>query len=142
MHKNTKQVLRTQRKSQGFIKSFILENSLQELNSLWSKTHKKLPANIFNFTIEYLNNTLTTRKNLHLWSLSNISDCSLSIQPESLLHVVAGCKTYLNEGSFTWRHSAALKFLAQTNCSNTAIHKVCKTLCRSSWLSLSLHHYW
>ena len=28
--------------------------------------------------------------------------------------VTAGCKTYLNEGRFTWRHNSALTFLAQT----------------------------
>ena len=28
--------------------------------------------------------------------------------------VVAGCKRYLNDGRFTWRHNSALKFLAQT----------------------------
>ncbi|CAB4005396.1 Hypothetical predicted protein, partial [Paramuricea clavata] len=30
----------------------------------------------------------------------------------SLLHVVAGCKTYLNEGRFTWRHDSVLNFIA------------------------------
>ena len=94
--------------------SFILENSLQKLNSLWSKAHSKLPANIFSFSIKYLSNTLRTRKNLHLWNLSTNSDCSVCLQPESFLHVVAGCKTYLNDGRFTRRYNSALKFLAQT----------------------------
>ena len=125
MCKNTKQVLRsiraehtcrlqTQLKSQGFIISFILENSLQNFNSLWSKAHSKLPANIFNFSIEHLNSTLPISKSLHLWNLSTTSDCSFCLQPESLLHVVAGCKRYLNDGRFTWRHNSAIKFLAQT----------------------------
>ena len=73
-----------------------------------------LPANIFNFTIKYLNNTLATRKNLYLWGLSNTSDCSFCLQPESLLHIVAGCKAYLDQGHFTWRHNSALCFLAHT----------------------------
>ena len=104
----------TQLESQGFIIPFILEHSLQNLNSLWSKAHSKLPANIFTFSIKYLNNTLPTRKNLHLWNLSTTSDCSFCLQPESLLHVVAGCKMYLNDGRCTWRHNSAFKFLAQT----------------------------
>ena len=135
MYKNTKQALKsirddhtfrleTQLQSQGFIISFIFENSLQKLNSLLSKANSKVPANIFNFTIKYLSGTLPTRKNLHLWSLSTTSDCSFCLQPESLLHVVAGCKTYLNEGRFTWRQ---LSF--EVSCSNTAIHKISKTLC-------------
>jgi hypothetical protein len=28
--------------------------------------------------------------------------------------VIAGCKTYLNEGRFTWRHDSVLNFLAST----------------------------
>ena len=34
------------------------------------------------------------------------------MSPETLLHVVAGCKTYLDEGRFTWRHDSVLNFLA------------------------------
>ena len=100
--------------SQGFIITLILNNSLKAVNSLWSSAQSKLPKNIFNFTVRYLNNTLATRKNLTLWNLSKISDCSFCLQPESLLHVVAGCKTYLNQGRFTWRHDSALNFLASS----------------------------
>ena len=76
-----------------------------------------MPQNIFNFTIRYLNNTLATQKNL-----SKTSDCSFCFLPETLLHVVAGCKTNLEEGRYTWRHNSALNILAQSfkaipNCS-------------------------
>ena len=124
-YRNTKQVLKAVRQnhteklssnltSQGFIITFILNHSLQAVNSLWSSAQSKLPKNIFNFTVRYLNNTLATCKNLTLWNLSNTSDCSFCLQPESFLHVVAGCKTYLNEGRFTWRHDSALNFLASS----------------------------
>ncbi|CAB3995187.1 Hypothetical predicted protein, partial [Paramuricea clavata] len=36
----------------------------------------------------------------------------ISATLKSLLHVVAGCKTYLNEGRFTWRHDSVLNFIA------------------------------
>ena len=49
-----------------------------------------------------------------LWNLSKTSDYSFCVQLESLPHVVAGCKTYLNEGRFTWRHDSALNFLASS----------------------------
>ena len=125
IYKNTKQVLKSIRTehadrlqtglpSQGFIISFLLVHSLKNLHSLWSRAQSKLPAKIFTFTIKYLNNTLATRKNFYLWGLSNTSDCSFCLQPESLLHIVAGCKTYLNQGRSTWRHNTALRFLAQT----------------------------
>ena len=124
-YQNTKQVLKAVRQdhtdklqtkltSQGFIISFLLEYSLKTANSLWSSAQSKLPKNIFNFTVRYLNNTLATRKNLTLWNISQTSDCSFCFQPESLLHVVAGCKTYLTEGRYTWRHNSALNFLASS----------------------------
>ena len=48
--------------SQGFVISSILKYSLSHTSSMWSRVQQKLPKNIFNFTIKYLNNTLTTRK--------------------------------------------------------------------------------
>ena len=123
VYRNTKQALKSIRSehtsrlqsqlpSQGFIISFLLEHSLQKLNSLWSNTQSTLPANIF--STKYLNNTLATRKNLHLWSLSITSDCSFCLQPESLLHVIAGCKAYLNQGRYNWWHNSASSFIAHT----------------------------
>ena len=120
--RNTKQVLKAVRQnhtdklrsdltSQGCLIAFLLNHSLKTVNSLWSSAQSKLPKNIFNFTVRYLNNTLATRKSLKLWNLSQTSDCSF---PESLLRVVASCRSYLREGRFTWRHDSALNFLAST----------------------------
>ena len=125
IYKNTKQILTsirtehtdripTELPSQGFIISFLLAHSLTNLNSLWSRARRMLPANIFKFIIKYLNNTLATKKDFYLWGLSNIFDYSFCLQPESLLHTVAGCKTFIDQGRFTWRHNSALRFLAQT----------------------------
>jgi len=99
---------------QGSFFSSIVKLSLPKLNSIWSTVQSKLPKNIFNFTIRYINNTLPTRKNLAKWGLSPSSDCSLCLQPESLLHVVAGCNSYLEQGRFTWRHDSVLLHLAKT----------------------------
>jgi hypothetical protein len=100
--------------SQGSFFSNIIQNSLPKLNNFWSSAQSKLPKNIYNFTIRYINNTLPTRKNLAKWGLSPTSDCSFCLMPESLLHVVAGCKTYLDQGRFTWRHDSVLHFLAES----------------------------
>ena len=114
MRQNHTDKLRSNLTSQGFLITFLLNHSLKTVNSLWSSAQSKLPKNIFNFTVRYLNNTLATRKNLKLWNLSQTSDCSFCFQPESLLHVVAGCRSYVSEGRFTWRHDSALNFLAST----------------------------
>ena len=125
IYKDTKDVFKAVRKeneerlqnhliSQGSFFSSIMNNSTSTFNSLWSSVQSKLPKNIFNFTIRYVNNTLPTRKNLSKWELSSTSDCSFCSSPETLLHVIAGCKTYLDEGRFTWRHDSVLNFLAST----------------------------
>ena len=125
IYNDTKDVLKAVRKKneerlqnqliwQGSFFSSILNNSTFTFNSLWSSVQSKLPKNTFNFTIRYINNTLPTRKNLSKWGLSSTSDCSFCSSPETLLHIVAGCETYLNEGRFTWRHDSVLNFLAST----------------------------
>ena len=100
--------------SQGAILSFLIDNSLKMTNSIWSDVQNNIPRNIFNFTVRYLNNSLATRRNLARWNLKQTFDCSFSFHPESLLHDVEGCKTYLDEGRFTWRHNSALKFIANS----------------------------
>ena len=106
--------LQSQLPSQGFIITFLLNHSLTQLNSLWPCAQSNLPKNIFNFTVRYLNNTLANRTNLHKWKLSSSPDCSFCLKPESLLHIVGGCKSYLEDDRYTWRHNSALHFIAST----------------------------
>ena len=51
---------------------------------------------------------------LSKWNITQSSDCSFCHMPETLLHIVAGCKTYLEEGRYTWHHNSTLDFLAQS----------------------------
>ena len=124
IYKNTKEVLKAVRSehemklqndliSQGWFFSIISQQSILNLTSAWSSVQRKLPKNIFNFSIKYINNTLPTRSNLHKWGLSPTSDCSFCSQSESLLHVIAGCQNYLTQGRFTWRHDSILHFIAK-----------------------------
>ena len=84
--------------------------SLSSVNSIWSEAQSHLPKNIYNFTIRYINNSLPTRKNTARWGLSQ--SCSFCLNPESLLHVVAGCQQYLDR--FTLRHDIILNFIAKS----------------------------
>ena len=102
--------LENQLKCQGSFFSSITKFSLPQVNCIWSFCQSKLPRNIFNFSIRYINNSLPTRKNLQKWGLSTSSECSFCLNPESLLHVVAGCSFYLER--FTWRHDSILNFIA------------------------------
>ncbi|CAB4011028.1 Hypothetical predicted protein [Paramuricea clavata] len=104
--------LQNQLTCQGSFFSSVTKFSLSHLSKVWSTAQSKLPKNIYNFTIRYINNSLPTRKNLSRWGLSSSSECSFCLGPESLLHVVAGCQCYLDR--FTWRHNSILNFLANT----------------------------
>ena len=73
-----------------------------------------MTKNIFNFTIKYLSNTLATRKNLCKWSLSSTSALSFCFQSETLQHIVSSCKSYLEDGRYTWRHNSILLHLANS----------------------------
>ena len=90
------------------------EHSLTTLNSLWSSAQSSLPKNIFNFSIKYINNILPTKTNRKRWGLSPSSDCSFCLTQESLLHIVSGCKVYLQQGRYTWRHDSILMLIATT----------------------------
>ena len=98
--------------SQGALLTFLMDHSLITLNGIWSGVQSNLPVNIYNFTIKYLSNILPTRKNLCLWKLRQSSDCQFCLLPETLLHVVEGCKVYLEQGLYSWRHNSVLSFLA------------------------------
>ena len=123
VYKSTKEVLKDFRSGQedkllnqltcqGSFFSSITKFSLSQLTKLWSVSQSNLPKNIFNFTVRYINNSLPTRQNLARWGISPTPDCSQCLTPETLLHVVAGCQSYLER--FTWRHDSILNFLATT----------------------------
>jgi len=94
--------------------SSILKLSNSKNRSLWSTVQQDMPKNIFNFIIKYLNNTLPTRKNLYKWSLSYSPSCSFCLHPETLQHFVSSCKSYLEDGRYTWRHNSVLLSIAHS----------------------------
>ena len=100
--------------SQGSFFSCVKDQSLLSLCSVWSTVQSKMPKNMFNFTIRYMNNSLRIRSNLSKWGISSTSEFSFCLDPEILLRIVAGCKTYLNQGRFAWRHESVLHFITQS----------------------------
>ena len=100
--------------SEGSFFSFIIYQSLLCLNSVRSSVQSKMPKNIFNFTVRYIHNTLPTQSNLTKLGISSSSDCSFCLTPKTFLHIVAGCKSYLDQGRFIWRHDSVLKFIAKS----------------------------
>lgn len=71
----------------SFFSHVTIKFSLSQFNTLWSAAQSKLPKNIFIFTIQYINNSLPTRKNLVKWNLASRPECCMS--PETQLHVIS-----------------------------------------------------
>ena len=61
-----------------------------------------------------MSNSLATRKNLSKWCITYSSACSFCLQSETLQHIVSSCKSYLEQGRYTWRHDSVLNFIANT----------------------------
>ena len=122
--KNTKEVVKKITKDkidhintlqlQGRVITFIWENCSTYLNKTWPLVQSKLPKNIYNFSVRYLNDTLPTNSNLNRWGKVDCANCSKCGERETLKHVVAGCRVYLDETRFDWRHDSVLHFLATT----------------------------
>ena len=74
----------------------------------------KCQENIFSFTIRYINNSLPARNDLSKRGISSTSERSFCLNAEILLSTVTGCKTYLDQGCFTWRQDSVLQFNAQS----------------------------
>ena len=92
----------------------LASTPLLSTTSLWSNVHKNMPKNIFNFTLKYLSNNLATIKNLSKWFITQSPACSFCLQSETLQHIVSSCKSYLEQGRYTWRHDSVLNFIENT----------------------------
>ena len=46
-----------------------------------------------------------------MWKKTSTSFCKFCLNSQTLQHVVSGCKVYLHEGRYNWRHDSILKNL-------------------------------
>ena len=99
---------------QGLIITSILKYASLSTASLWSNVQKNMLKICFNFTLKHLSNTLATRKNLSKWCITQSSACSFCLQSETLQHISSSCKSYLEQGRYTWRHDSVLNFIPNT----------------------------
>ena len=79
-----------------------------------SKSISKLPKNIYNFSISYVNNSLANTSNMHKWGKTTSSLCLHCNKNQTLGHVVAGCETSLREKRYKYRHDSILLNLGRT----------------------------
>ena len=81
---------------------------MESAAEIWSKSVSKLPKNIYNFSISYVNNSLANAPNMHKWGKTTSSLCLHCNKNQTLGHVVAGCETSLREKSYNYRHNSIL----------------------------------
>ena len=86
--------------SQGLIVKSLWNESFNENIKHWYTSFQNLPKNIYNFSTLCINK-YTSHAEEHDKKTS-----------QTLQHVVSGCKVYLHEGRYNWRHDSILKKLS------------------------------
>ena len=61
--------------------------------------------------VKNYNNTLKLQQSQHRPISKDEADCSFCLVQESLLHVISGCKAYLQQVCYTWRHDSIFLFI-------------------------------
>ena len=89
----------------------LWKTALPKARDFWFKVQHRLPRNIINFTIRYMNNPLACFSNLARWGMNVSASCSFCREVQTTKHIVAGCASCLNR--YTWRHNSVLLNLAK-----------------------------
>ncbi len=77
----------------------------------WKSYMFNLPKGLLSFATRAAIDVLPTGDNLKIWGKSDKVNCELCGNRSTLLHVLNGCTTALNQGRFTFRHNAIISFL-------------------------------
>ena len=83
----------------------------EESDLTWCSAIYSLPRRVLSFAINASIDTLPTFRNLKLWGKKMSSNGKLCGNTQTLLHVLAGCNTMLEQGRYTWRHNCVLNHL-------------------------------
>ena len=113
--KSTKEVITQYRKNkedrittvlttQSLVIKSIWEHKMKSAAEVWSKSVSKLPKNINNFSIRYVNNSLANASNMHKCSKTASPLCLHCNKNQTLGYVVAGYQTSLREKRYNYRH--------------------------------------
>ena len=81
---------------------------MESAAKIWSKSISKLPKNIYNFSICYVNNSLANGTNIHRRGKTASHIYLYCNKNQTLNHVDAGCKTSLREKRCNYRHDSIL----------------------------------
>ena len=99
--------------SSGLVLRSMWNFSLSTARKYWYTAFGNMPKNIYNFTLRYMNNTLSTMKNMKMWKKLYSSDCKFCQQTQTLGHIVGGCISSLRECRYNWRHDSKIVNMAK-----------------------------
>ena len=108
IRKNSENRLLSKLTTQSLVMKSIWDQGLSTYAKYWSSVCENMPRSIYNFAIRYLNNSLSNRSNTHKWGSVPSPNCLHCQTPQTLGHVVGGCKQALKDGKFNWRHDSVL----------------------------------
>jgi len=80
----------------------------------WKSYIYNIPKGTMKFLLNASINTLPTMNNLKQWGKTSSDKCQHCNQKETTFHVLNGCKIFLEEGRYTWRHDCLVNYLYQT----------------------------
>ena len=92
--------------TQSLVMKSIWEHEMKSAAGIWSKSISKLPKNIYNFSIRYVNNSLANATNMHKWGKAASPLCFHCNKNQTLGHVVTECETSLREKCYNYRHDS------------------------------------
>ena len=124
-YKNTREVIKNTRletksrienelTTQKLVFKSIWNHADNHFNIYWRKTINRLPKNIYNFVIRYLNNTLANATKTFKWKFRTNPYCNFCHARQTLRHAVGSCSVFLREKRYTWRHNSVLLNIANS----------------------------
>ena len=84
----------------------LWKTALPKAKDFWLKVQHRLPRNIFNFIVRYMNNSHACFSNLARGGINVSASCTFCREVQTTKHIVAGCASCLNR--YTWRHNSVL----------------------------------
>ena len=91
--KNKEDGITTVLTAQSLVIKSKWEHGMKSAGKIWSKSISKLPKNIYNCSIFYVNNSLANASNIPKWGKKTSYLCLHCNKNQTLGHVVAGCET-------------------------------------------------
>ncbi len=84
-------------------------DDLIQVDLKWTEMMYGFSPNMLSFWLNSIQNTLPDPTNLRRWGKQKTANCSLCNWKNcSLIHIICGCKTALDQGRISWRHDSIL----------------------------------